>query len=650
MLIKFPNTIDAHIFSIGTLLNPKTQMPDRNEPMVCQRCSINFPEDSRSLCELDGVVGAHNVIGLLSEDRFQAGAMVVRATHPFYDPSANPHQCWLTISQIKLIGNEKTAQIDRENLFASSLIVNSMQWARHAPNFIPSLPMVEFTAPDYTDTPLMKRQIIKPQKIELEQRPPIELADLPFGVGLLLGALSSGYPGHFGLESFSSIDEFLTAVSYTIAILPAPLRHTVSFAYGFERSQPICALQYFTNREVPKSAIAAPIAAMPVGSHLEMSLPDVRSLLAERLKTTYNPSIDYEDTAEFDDDDDIFEDDNLFHELTGLARETTAALGQILNEIGIHIRPASSQFIATDNMSDQSLIGFDALLSGQDCIQLIPELYSLFSEIDGAPESVNKLIDRINQYFPQSSVDLATTLVASIRDEPFATRDSKFLLLLNDLLTFSQSLPNAEPFLEYRTRIIEGAADGLRQYITQTKYLTPEQLVKLSEFEQISDLVACILETGDWVFTQSLNISFTIFALAGDGYPQDAANLAKRLLPPSVVAHQWIHALLNSRALVEAFEALISTPDSLPLEKTLFIIQAMTDLLARTGRKDVVLEHITRLSMNMLSQQNVDFTKIGNSAPLDEDHIIRLRIMTLLSDNAERFYASSQHARLVLSR
>lgn len=190
----------------------------------------------------------------------------------------------------------------------------------------------------------------------------------------------------------------------------------------------------------------------------------------------------------------------------------------------------------------------------------------------------------------------------------------------------------------------------MRQYIGSRVYLTPEELVNLSEYEQLSDMVACILETGDWSFTQALNISFTIFALSGDGYIQDAAALARRLLPPSVVSHQWVHALINSRALAEAFEAIILSPDLMHGDQVLTILQNMTEHLARTGRKEVVLDHVTRLSMSLPSQEEVDLTSENQQKPLEEGLLLRLRMMTILSDSAERFHASAQHARLILSR
>ena len=89
------------------------------------------------------------------------------------------------------------------------------------------------------------------------------LEDLPRGVGLLLGALASGYPGHFGTESFANVEEFLTALSHTYKLIPAALRHTISFSYGFQHCQPICGLQYFPDRVIHDGAFMKPLAAMP---------------------------------------------------------------------------------------------------------------------------------------------------------------------------------------------------------------------------------------------------------------------------------------------------------------------------------------------------------------------------------------------------
>ncbi len=163
-------------------------------------------------------------------------------------------------------------------------------------------------------------------------------------------------------------------------------------------------------------------------------------------------------------------------------------------------------------------------------------------------------------------------------------------------------------------------------------------------------MVACILETGDWSFTQRLNISFTIFALSGEGYIQDAAALARRLLPPSVISHQWIHALINSRALAESFEAIIQYPDLLPSEQVITILKAMTEHLARTGRKETVIEHVTRLGKTLPHREEINFSSPDIEQPLEESLLLRLRMMTILSDAAERFHASAQHARLILSR
>lgn len=649
MLLQFPTSVDAHIFSIGTLLDEESGRPHPDETMACQTVSNGFPDEARPLCELDGLVGAHDVAGLLTPAAMTKGALCVRATRPFYDPSANPNLCWMAISQVRIIG-DTDAGIRQENLFASSFVVNTRLWERHAPDLIPTLNTAPFE-PEATLNPGQPGcNVIAKTKLEPAPAADIDLKELPLGVGLILGALASGYPGQFGRESFATVEEFLSALSYTLKIIPAALRHTISFAYGFAHRQPICALQYFDDREIITGAFNKPVAGTPVGASAEDSCQQIRGLLAERLKNIYAPQMALNDLDEFEDDDDLFEDEGLYEELTGLARETSASLGQVLNEIGIHVRADASALNPGSEIDSARLLAFDALLKGDDTAEQVAGLYTLFCDFDSAPHIYADLIDEISFYFRPEIASLAMVLGTAIRDETFSVDEPGFLSHIEDLLCLAGRLPVAEPFLEYRSRIIEGAADALRQYVSNTAYMSPEQLVSLSEYEQVSDMVACILETGDWAFTQRLNISFTIFALSGEGYIQDAAALARRLLPPSVVAHQWIHALINSRALAESFEAIIQTPDLLPGEQVITILQAMTDHLARTGRKEIVLEHVTRLGMSLPHQEAVDLTNDASQQPLEAGFLLRLRMMTILSDAAERFHASAQHARLVLSR
>jgi hypothetical protein len=314
------------------------------------------------------------------------------------------------------------------------------------------------------------------------------------------------------------------------------------------------------------------------------------------------------------------------------------------------MRVEASSLLPESATDQPRLLALEALLRGDDTTPHIAGLYTLFSDFDSAPHIYEQLLETVKENFKSEIYDLSLSLGCAIRDEQFDSHDVQFLNQMEDLLCLAGRLPTSEPFLEYRSRIIEGAADGLRQYVSNLTYLTPEQLVALSEYEQVSDMVACILETGDWAFTQRLNISFTIFALSGEGYIQDAAALARRLLPPSVVSHQWIHALINSRALAESFEAIILDPSLLPAEQVITILQSMTDHLARTGRKEVVLEHVTRLGKTLPSQEEANFELESAKAPLTDEMMLRLRMMTILSDAAERFHASAQHARLILSR
>lgn len=649
MLLQFPTSVDAHLYSIGTLLCGESGRPHPDETMACQAVSNGFPEDARPLCELDGLVGAHDVAGLLTENAVHQGALCVRATRPFYDPSSNPTHCWMTISQVKIIG-ENEGRLAQENLFASSFVINTRLWERHAPDLIPTLNKAEFQQPANANESNPSCAIIAKTKLEPITSNDLELKDLPYGVGLILGALASGYPGQFGRESFVNVDEFLAALSYTMKLLPAALRHTISFAYGFAQRQPICALQYFDDREIIANAFGKPIAATPQGAQPNDLCQHIRGMLAERLKNSYAPEMNLNDYDEFEDDDDLFEEDGLFEELTGLARETSASLGQVLNEIGIQVRADQSALNPGISVIPDRINAFDCLLKGEDSGHHVTGLYTLFSDFDSAPHIYQQLLDEITFYFQPAITALAVNLGAAIRDEDFPIDAPCFLGQIEDLLCLAGRLPIAEPFLEYRSRIIEGAADALRQYVSARPFLSPKELIDLSEYEQVSDMVACILEMGDWSFTQRLNISFTIFALSGEGYIQDAAALARRLLPPSVVAHQWIHALINSRALAESFEAIINTPERLPGDQVITILQAMTDHLARTGRKDIVVEHVTRLGLSLPNQEVVNLTETACRQPLEEGLLLRLRMMTILSDAAERFHASAQHARLILSR
>lgn len=649
MLLQFPSSVDAHIFSIGTLLDQETNRPHPDQTMACQKVSNGFPEEARPLCELDGMVGAHDVGGLISATAKQTGALCVRATRPFYDPSANSSHCYMTVSQVKING-DTTNHVKQENLFASSMVINARLWERHAPELINDLTNTPFEEASYLTPGLSGCKIVNKTKLHPATPQDIALKDLPIGVGLILGALASGYPGQFGTESFNSIDEFLTSLSFTLKLIPAALRHTISFCYGFEHRQPICALQYFDDREIHESVFTKPVAAIPVGATMESTCQHVRGLLAERLKNAYAPQIELNEFDEFEDNDELFEEEGLFDELTGLARETSASLGQVLNEIGINIRAEKSSLLPDVTTDQPRLLAYESLLKGEDTTAQVSGLYTLFSDFDSAPHIYAGLLQDISQHFNPEISGLSLALGCAIRDENFDISSPTILAEIEDLLCLAGRLPVAEPFLEYRSRIIEGAADGLRQYVSNYPYMTPKQLVALSEYEQVSDMVACILETGDWAFTQRLNISFTIFALSGEGYIQDAAALARRLLPPSVVSQQWIHALINSRALAESFEAIIHEPDLLPSEQVINILQSMTDHLARTGRKEVVLEHVTRLSKTLPSQENFDLQNINAQAPLSESLMLRLRMMTILSDAAERFHASAQHARLILSR
>lgn len=649
MLLKFPTSVDAHIFTIGTLLDQTTNDPHKEQTMACQKVSNGFPQDARPLCELDGMVGAHDVGGLLTSQAAIEGALCVRATNPFYDPSANPNNCWMTINKVNLIG-DLTGPIRQENLFASSFVINTRLWERHAPDLISTLKTVPFEQPSHLVEGQSGCTVINSVKLEPVKSEDIELKDLPRGVGLIMGALASGYPGQFGTESFATTDDFLTALQWSFKLIPAALRHTISFAYGFAHRQPICALQYFEDRDLGTGAFMKPVAATPYAAHGNMSCQEVRGLLAERLKNAYAPMLRLNDMDEFEDDDDLFQEEGLFDELTGLARETSASLGQILNEIGINVRADSSCLLPEAETTNPALLAYDTLLKGEDTTDQISGLYTLFSDFDSAPHIYQQLLNNIETHFNPAINHLSKILGSAIRDEKFDINEPNFLDQIEDLLCLATRLPIAEPFLEYRSRIIEGAADGLRQYIASMPFLTPAQLVNLSEYEQVSDMVACILETGDWSFTQRLNVSFTIFALSGEGYIQDAAALARRLLPPSVVSHQWIHALINSRALAESFETLILNPDLLPGDRVISILKDMTDHLARTGRKEIVIEYVTRLSQTLPQQEEVDFSSDLSKIPMQEDMLLRLRMMTILSDAAERFHASAQHARLILSR
>lgn len=649
MLLQFPTSVDAHVFSIGTLLDQETSHPHPDQTMACQNVSNGFPEDARPLCELDGMVGAHDVGGLLSISAREEGGLCVRATRPFYEPNANPNHCWIAASQVKIIGDISN-NIKQENLFASSFVINARLWERHAPELILNLSKAPYKSEEYLKPGFSGCQIVDKTRLEPNQAEDLTLKELPLGVGLLLGTLASGYPGQFGTESFSTIEEFLTSLSYVFKLLPSALRHTVSFSYGFQHRQPICALQYFDDREITNGAFSKPVAALPIGATLESSCQHVRGLLAGRLKNIYAPEMELSEYDGFEDNDDLFEEDSLFEELSGLARETSASLGQVLNEIGINVRVEASAFLPGASTEQPRLLAFEALLKGDDTTPHIAGLYTLFSDFDSSPQVYQSLLKSIQGHFKPEVSGLSTSLGCAIRDEKFDSENKDFLCQMEDLLCLASRLPVSEPFLEYRSRIIEGAADGLRQYVSNLSYLTPAQLVCLSEYEQVSDMVACILETGDWAFTQRINISFTIFALSGEGYIQDAAALARRLLPPSVVSHQWIHALINSRALAESFEAIIFNPDLLPAEQVISILQSMTDHLARTGRKEVVLEHVTRLSKTLPHQEAADFENDEAQIPLSDELLLRLRMMTILSDAAERFHASAQHARLILSR
>ncbi len=648
MLLKFPTCVDSHIYSIGTLLDPTTGEPHQDQSMACQKISNGFPDEARALCELDGMVGAHDVSGLLNKEAATDGAICVRASNPFYDTSVNPSHAWMTINKVMLTGDQ-SGVVGQENLFASSYVINTRLWERHAPDLIGTIRSLDFEQPGIIGNPDQNYKFVDKTRIEPLKADDVTLEDLPQGVGLIMGALASGYPGQFGRESFATIDDFLHALQNTMKLLPAALRHTVSFAYGFANRQPICALQYFEDREIQSGAFNKPIAAMPIGAEQGMTCQEVRGLLAERLKNAYAPTIPMNELEEFVDDDDLFEEEGLFDELTGLARETCASLGQILNEIGVHVRADESALIC-GAATNPAILAYDQLLKGEDTTPHISGLYTLFSDFDSAPHIYENLLRDISKNFKTEITPLSKYLGAAIRDEKFDVENPEFLNQIEDLLVLSGRLPIAEPFLEYRSRIIEGAADALRQYMANTPYLTPAALVTLSEYEQVSDMVACILETGDWSFTQRLNISFTIFALSGEGYIQDAAALARRLLPPSVISHQWIHALINSRALAESFEAIIQYPDLLPSEQVITILKAMTEHLARTGRKETVIEHVTRLGKTLPHREEINFSSPDIEQPLEESMLLRLRMMTILSDAAERFHASAQHARLILSR
>ena len=649
MLLQFPTSVDAHVFSIGTLLCQETKNPHPDQTMACQNVSNGFPDDARPLCELDGMVGAHDVGSLLSKNARENGGLCVRATRPFYEPNANPSHNWIAASQVKIVG-DTSEKIKQENLFASSFVINARLWERHAPELILNLSKAPFETEKYLEPGLSGCKVVNTAKLEPNQTEDLSLAELPLGVGLILGALASGYPGQFGKESFSSTEEFLASLAYVFKLLPSALRHTVSFSYGFQHRQPICTLQYFDDREIPQGAFTKPVAALPLGATLESTCQEVRGLLAGRLKNIYAPELELSEYDDFEDNDELFEEDSLFEELSGLARETSASLGQVLNEIGINMRVEASSLLPESATDQPRLLALEALLRGDDTTPHIAGLYTLFSDFDSAPHIYEQLLETVKENFKSEIFDLSLSLGCAIRDEKFDSQDLQFLSQMEDLLCLAGRLPTSEPFLEYRSRIIEGAADGSRQYVSNLSYLTPEQLVALSEYEQVSDMVACILETGDWAFTQRLNISFTIFALSGEGYIQDAAALARRLLPPSVVSHQWIHALINSRALAESFEAIILDPSLLPAEQVVTILQSMTDHLARTGRKEIVLEHVTRLGKTLPTQEEANFELESAKEPLSDEMMLRLRMMTILSDAAERFHASAQHARLILSR
>lgn len=649
MLLKFPTCVDAHIYTIGTLLDPQTGEPHHDQSMACQIISNGFPEEARPLCELDGMVGAHDVGGLLIKSAVKNGAVCVRASNPFYDASLNPSHSWMTINKVTLTGDQ-SGHIRQENLYSSSYVINTRMWERHAPDLISLIQSLRFPEPASLVEGQSGCKVVETIKLEPQRAEDKDLKDLPQGVGLIMGALASGFPGQFGRESFATVDEFLCALQHTLRLLPAALRHTVSFAYGFASRQPVCALQYFEDREIKAGAFSKPVAAVPDGAGPDNACQHVRGLLAERLKNAYAPTLPLNELEEFEDNDELFEEEGLFDELTGLARETCASLGQILNEIGIHVRADESALLPGTGINDPALLSFDQLLKGEDTTPHISGLYTLFSDFDSAPDVYERLLTSISAHFKPEISALSSCLGAAIRDEAFDIESADFLDNLEDLLCLSGRLPTSEPFLEYRSRIIEGAADALRQYMSNTPYLAPRQLVALAEYEQVSDMVACILETGDWAFTQRLNISFTIFALSGEGYIQDAAALARRLLPPSVISHQWIHALINSRALAESFETLIQHPDDLPPEQVITIISAMTDHLARTGRKDTVIEHVTRLSKTLPYRQEINFSSEEIQIPMEDSMLLRLRMMTILSDAAERFHASAQHARLILSR
>lgn len=649
MLLQFPSSVDAHLYTIGTLLCAESGTPHPEQSMACQALSNGFPEEARPLCELDGLVGAHDVAGLLTAGAVETGALCVRATRPFYDPTSNPSHCWMSVSQVRLVGHDES-RIGQENLFASSFVINARLWERHAPDLIPTLERAAFAEPAALDPEKPGCTIIDRISLNPDTTPDISLEELPLGVGLILGSLASGYPGQFGRESFATVEEFLTALGYTMKLIPAALRHTISFAYGFAHRQPICALQYFDDRVIENNAFGKPVAAIPRGALPEDSCQQIRGMLAERLKNSYAPGMMLNDYDEFEDDDELFEEEGLFEELTGLARETSASLGQVLNEIGLHVRADKSALLDPACQISDRLAALDCLLKGEETGNCVTGLYTLFSDFDSAPHIYQQLLDEISFYFEPAITPLAIHLGAAIRDEEFPIEAPGFLGQIEDLLCLAGRLPIAEPFLEYRSRIIEGAADALRQYVNARPFLSPKELIILSEYEQISDMVACILEMGDWAFTQRFNISFTIFALSGDGYIQDAAALARRLLPPSVVAHQWIHALINSRALAESFEAIINMPDYLAGEQVIAVLQNMTDHLARTGRKEIVIEHVSRLGLTLPQQQAVNFSADASATPLDEGLLLRLRMMTILSDAAERFHASAQHARLILSR
>ena len=132
------------------------------------------------------------------------------------------------------------------------------------------------------------------------------------------------------------------------------------------------------------------------------------------------------------------------------------------------------------------------MLKGEDTTVHIAGLYTLFSDFDSAPHIYEDLLVKIDQHFKPEIYELSKTLGTAIRDEKFDVEDEALLNQIEDLLCLASRLPISEPFLEYRSRIVEGAADGMRQYMSNMPYLSPDQLVTLSEYEQVSDMVACI--------------------------------------------------------------------------------------------------------------------------------------------------------------